>query len=74
MGVGRNLHNHLVAGFADVRMVSLQNKDRHSVAGEEAVAARKGHRMGVAAEGNPPCVGVEDYAVRSHPGRSNPAA
>jgi hypothetical protein len=30
--------------------------------------------MGVAAEGNPLCVGVEDYAVRSHPGRSNPVA
>lgn len=74
MGVVRTLHNHLVAGFAGVRMACLQSKDRHNAGGEVAVAVRKGHRMGVAAEGSPPCVGVEDYAVRNHPGRSNPVA
>lgn len=74
MGVVRTLHNHLVAGFAGVRMACLRSKDRHNAEGEVAAVARKGHRTGVAEEGNHPYVGVEDYAVRSHPGRSNPVA
>lgn len=56
-------------------MAFLQSRDRHNAEGVGAVVvARKGHRMGAAEEGNPPCVAVEDCAVRSHPGRNNPVA
>lgn len=74
MGAVHTLRNHLGAGFAGVRMAFLQSRDRHNAEAEVAVVVHKGHRMGVAAEGNPPCVAVEGSVVRSHPGRSNPVA
>lgn len=55
-------------------MAFLQSRDRHSAEGEVEVVVRKGHRMGVAVEGNPPCVAVADYAFHSHPARNNPVA
>lgn len=72
--VVHTLHNHLVAGFAGVRMIFPQSKDRRNAEGVVAVVARKDHRMDVAAEGNPPYVAGEGSAVRSHPGRNIPVA
>lgn len=71
MGVDRTLRIHLAAGFAGARMAFLQSRDHRSDEGEVEVVAvlrRKGHRMGGAAEGSPPCVVVD----RSHHDRNSP--